>query len=373
MTVNPHFITMDLLIISTADVNKPLLLAAIPICMAALRLRGESNGPMVADIVKMFLQLSYEPNCRKELLRVKQELCDLLKSLVPPPHRRVVEDSTSPGFVHDKETYMAAQHLIQTLQNPSPAVSSSSTSASVSTPAAGLGGFVRRIVGSYGSSSLSDGQPAMQMTELIFQSPSQHVMLSYFWSSAEQVKKLDEMLRAAQVNVWVDFRNVGTNLGDSTEDAINRASLVVVLVTAKFKQSATCRKEVEAAEARGVPILFVQLEQNYKPDGWLGMSMGMGQVVEGWSLQLLRDNCVPRILERAGNAIAVSSPDGQDRRTDLPAEFGSKTPSTADLAHAYSALSAIVNEMRRELAALRTEVKVLRENQQQSQLKQQPH
>jgi len=32
-----------------------------------------------------------------------------------------------------------------------------------------------------------------------------------------------------------------------------------------------------------------------------------------------------------------------------------------------------VNEMRRELAALRTEVKVLRENQQQSQLKQQPH
>ena len=44
MLVNPHFITMDLLIISTSDANKPLLREAIPALIKALKLRGGTNN-----------------------------------------------------------------------------------------------------------------------------------------------------------------------------------------------------------------------------------------------------------------------------------------------------------------------------------------
>jgi hypothetical protein len=70
MRVNPQFITQDLLIIASSDANKRTLSAAIPVLHFALKERGETNVPMASDVVSILLQLSFDPTCKAELLKV---------------------------------------------------------------------------------------------------------------------------------------------------------------------------------------------------------------------------------------------------------------------------------------------------------------
>lgn len=82
MRIDPHLITMDLVIISNSDANKILLKESIPTLIKGLRIRGDSNQKMTNDIVKILLQLTFEPSCHEILRSQAEEICRLLQKIV---------------------------------------------------------------------------------------------------------------------------------------------------------------------------------------------------------------------------------------------------------------------------------------------------
>ena len=85
MKINPHLITMDVLIISSSDANKHTLAKSIPILVKALRMRGEANQKMTMDIVKIFLQLTYEETARAELVKQADFIISFFQKVIVAP------------------------------------------------------------------------------------------------------------------------------------------------------------------------------------------------------------------------------------------------------------------------------------------------
>jgi len=273
MAINPHFITMDLLTIATSDVNKPLLKDAIPVLIKALKMRGESNPRMVVDIVKTLLLLTYDPACKTKLVTNAKELTALVQKLIVSPK-------------YDREALTSSQ-LLQNELNPAPAAQPARRPSQ-------LAGLVRRVMkDKSGTTEDAKRQPSSEVAK-----ESKHVMLSYNWGIKEVVHRVDEMLRQNGVKTWLDVRDMKENVNDAMADAVENAYLVMVFMTSKYKESPNCRKECEYADDQGVPVCYIMGEENYKPNGWLGILVGKALWVRGWSIPVAEES-LPTMMERA--------------------------------------------------------------------------
>ena len=224
MGINPHLITMDLLVIATSDVNKPLLKDSIPVLVKGLKMRG-SNERMVIDIVKILLQLTYDPSCLKLLHDQRNDITSILSRLIVPPQ-------------YDLEARMALQNLVNVMQQET------STEKPKTAAPSKFAGIVRRVV----SANKTGGEKRKSSSAA---TDTRHVMLSYNWGIKPLIEKIDQMLRDHGVKVWVDYREMGPNLNDSMANAIEGAMIVFVFMTSKYKESANCRKECEYADGQG--------------------------------------------------------------------------------------------------------------------------
>jgi hypothetical protein len=105
------FLNFVRLIIATSDTNKPFLRDALPVLLRALKERGATNKPMTINIVKIFLQLSFEAECKLYLTEHAQEICGLLQKIVVAP-------------AYSQDTLMSSQLLQTTIKPPSTSVAS---------------------------------------------------------------------------------------------------------------------------------------------------------------------------------------------------------------------------------------------------------
>ena len=219
MLVNPHFITMDLLIISTSDANKPLLREAIPALIKALKLRGGTNDLMTKDIVKTFLQLTYDPGCKSDLLENADWLCEFLTRVIIAPK-------------YDREALMSSQ-LLQNSLKPPPPPSGVTQQSDTRRGSKSFKGVVSAVM------ARKNSLKPVESTEQV--GGGKHVMLSYNWNIQPLVKHIDEKLRQQGIKVWLDIRDMGPNLNDSMSEAIEGAAVVFVFMTSAYKESANCR------------------------------------------------------------------------------------------------------------------------------------
>lgn len=179
--VNPHNITMDLLTISTSDVNKPLLKNAIPVLVKALRVRGETNQEMVVDIVDTLLQLTFNKECLQAMKSHKEELITLVQTLVVPPKYNI-------------GALVSVINLTNAL-----------------TPSSRDDGSGNRRFGMFGrrkNSIKGPKTPTNNSQENLTSSGSKisekHVMLSYNWGVKPIVHRVDELLTANGIKTWLD-------------------------------------------------------------------------------------------------------------------------------------------------------------------------
>ncbi|CAH1239414.1 Hypp5821 [Branchiostoma lanceolatum] len=105
-------------------------------------------------------------------------------------------------------------------------------------------------------------------------SSGRHVMLSYQWDSQEIVKKIKTALEANGYNVWMDIDRMGGSTLQAMAGAVENASVLLICMSRKYKESANCRGECEYARERGTDIIPLKLEDGYRPDGWLGFLVG---------------------------------------------------------------------------------------------------
>ena len=105
-------------------------------------------------------------------------------------------------------------------------------------------------------------------------SGSRHVMLSYAWAQQELVLRLRRELGRRNYSIWIDVEQMQGSTVDSMADAIDAAYSVVYCMTQAYKESANCKLEAMYAHQSGVQMIPVMLEDNWQPNGWLGMLLG---------------------------------------------------------------------------------------------------
>ncbi|KAH9251147.1 hypothetical protein BASA81_011046 [Batrachochytrium salamandrivorans] len=314
----PSLITTDILVIAASDVNKPLLVKAIPVMFKAVK-ECSQNTKLMQHIVKILLLLSFDKLCLAELRSVaaggKERLAMLDKAILAsdPEHRRCFENLNSIvcSPLAGKATF---RNLIHSVLKRAPS-----------------------------SPSVANG--------------NQHVMLSYNWRSKPLVLHINSLLNAQGIKTWIDEFNMGPNVTDAMASAVENASFVVVFVTKKYKESGNCRRECEYADTFEVPIVYVLAEENFKPSGWLALQMGKSLYLTIATVEQA-DQRTGQIISRVRGGTTPKSNGAGSPPSMLNLLSEDSTPTTN--AVMWQQMMAKMDQMSQELVAVREESRAMR-------------
>eukprot|EP00732_Lithocolla_globosa_P002246 Lithocolla_globosa_v1_NODE_1419_length_2591_cov_7.666009.p1 type:complete len:640 gc:universal NODE_1419_length_2591_cov_7.666009:2066-147(-) len=102
------------------------------------------------------------------------------------------------------------------------------------------------------------------------------VMISYSWSHQVAVLALVATLRAQtdiSMELWIDVERMQGDVMQAMANAVDEANLLLVFFSLEYKESANCQRELQYAVRQNKPIIYIQIQEEYRPDGWLGLLM----------------------------------------------------------------------------------------------------
>ncbi|ELT99867.1 hypothetical protein CAPTEDRAFT_226936 [Capitella teleta] len=111
--------------------------------------------------------------------------------------------------------------------------------------------------------------PPVRPLPLQKHSPDGAVVISFQWSSRSIVGKIKERLRSAGYVVSTYTDSSGGPSIDSMLQHIESASIVLVAMSHKYKESPHCRTECEIAIRLGLDLIPIRAQRRYSPEGWL--------------------------------------------------------------------------------------------------------
>ena len=78
----------------------------------------------------------------------------------------------------------------------------------------------------------------------------------------------------SQVSNFVDSRAL-----ERRAEAVDDASVVLCCLSNDFIDNKFCELEVQYAYRLKKKMVFMQMQENYKPKGWIGMVIGVGEII----------------------------------------------------------------------------------------------
>ncbi|KAG9352214.1 hypothetical protein JZ751_020627, partial [Albula glossodonta] len=103
---------------------------------------------------------------------------------------------------------------------------------------------------------------------------SGHVMISYQWDNQKTMLEVNKNLQNAGIKVWMDVEQMAGSTLQAMAEAVEKANIVIICVSPKYKDSPNCRTEAEYTFQLRKEMIPLMMEQNYKADGWLGALLG---------------------------------------------------------------------------------------------------
>eukprot|EP00057_Strongylocentrotus_purpuratus_P020432 XP_011674906.1 PREDICTED: uncharacterized protein LOC105443453 [Strongylocentrotus purpuratus] len=122
-----------------------------------------------------------------------------------------------------------------------------------------------------------------------------HIMISYQHASQEQMLRVKSYLEESGYNVWMDVDKMKGDILDSMAKAVQRASVVLVCMSRKFKESQHCRTEATYAYTLKKDIIPLMLQDQFTPEDWLGALMGMKKYYPMFSDDRMKQ-CLPDLV-----------------------------------------------------------------------------
>ncbi|KAL3855570.1 hypothetical protein ACJMK2_014777 [Sinanodonta woodiana] len=101
-----------------------------------------------------------------------------------------------------------------------------------------------------------------------------HIMISYNWSHKTVLIQIRDKLKAHGYAVWMDIDNMGGSTLEAMAEAVEKAHVVLICMSQKYKDSKNCKKEAEYAYQWQKEVVALKMEKDYKPNGWLGFIVG---------------------------------------------------------------------------------------------------
>ncbi len=97
-----------------------------------------------------------------------------------------------------------------------------------------------------------------------------HIMISYNRDTRDLCLRIKEDLEKSGFRVWIDVEEIHGSSLESMAHAVENSLCVLMCMTEKYKMSPYCRAEAEYTFQLGRPFVPLIMQDNYKPDGWLG-------------------------------------------------------------------------------------------------------
>ena len=150
-----------------------------------------------------------------------------------------------------------------------------------------------------------------------------HVMISYQWDNQEVLTEVKNRLQESGYRVWMDLEQMGGSTLEAMAKAVENASVVLVCVSQRYKESPNCRSEAEYAYQLRKDIIPLMMQRKYKADGWLGMIVGTKLWIDFQSKHVIeasvgklvkelggrgKDVDIAELVVRPVEAVAVASP-----------------------------------------------------------------
>ena len=157
-----------------------------------------------------------------------------------------------------------------------------------------------------------EGKTARQSSEKI-ESTGNHVMISYQWDSQEVLVEVKNRLQASGYRVWMDLEQMKGSTLDAMAEAVENASVVLVCVSRRYKESQNCRSEATYAYDLKKDIIPLMMERNYKGDGWLGIIVTGKMWFDFQSKHVLEQSVTKVIKELGGRGKDVDVTDGPSK------------------------------------------------------------
>lgn len=132
----------------------------------------------------------------------------------------------------------------------------------------------------------------------------QHIMISYQWSNQKTLIKIRDALKSQGYNVWLDIYNMSGSTLEAMAEAVEKASVVLICMSQKYKNSPSCRLEAEYAFQQGKTIIPLKMEKGYRADGWLGLLIGTKLFFE-FSGKYPFDDKMKDLLRELSNIVPV--------------------------------------------------------------------
>ena len=142
------------------------------------------------------------------------------------------------------------------------------------------------------------------------ESTGNHVMISYQWDSQEVLVEVKNRLQANGYRVWMDLEQMKGSTLEAMAEAVENASVVLVCVSRRYKESQNCRSEATYAYDLKKDIIPLMMERNYKGDGWLGIIVTGKMWFDFQSKDVLEQSVTKVIKELGGRGKDVDVTDG---------------------------------------------------------------
>ena len=104
---------------------------------------------------------------------------------------------------------------------------------------------------------------------------TEHVMLSYNWDHQSVIKRINAALQGRKYTVWIDIEKMQGSTVEAMSAAIEDAAVVVYGISKAYKESTNCRLEAQYAHQQEKEMVPLMMEEEYRPNGWLGMLLGV--------------------------------------------------------------------------------------------------
>ena len=145
------------------------------------------------------------------------------------------------------------------------------------------------------------------------ESTGNHVMISYQWDSQEVLVEVKNRLQANGYRVWMDLEQMKGSTLEAMAEAVENASVVLVCVSRRYKESQNCRSEATYAYDLKKDIIPLMMERNYKGDGWLGIIVTGKMWFDFQSKHVLEQSVTKVIKELGGRGKDVDNTDGPSK------------------------------------------------------------
>jgi hypothetical protein len=149
--------------------------------------------------------------------------------------------------------------------------------------------------------------------------PSQqkHVMISYNWANQPTVIRLASALKQRGYDVWLDVEQMNGSTLEAMAHAIEQSELVLICMSQKYKDSPNCRLEGEYCVNSKIKFLPLMMQPNYKPDGWLGITLG-AKLYYDFTDENNWDTKIDQLVKAMGNLGRAREPSVQKAKASQP-------------------------------------------------------